>query len=69
MPRSVARPRLERKAGVPGAAFLLSLCLTARLESGVEVCATRLEEEVEDDAAVSFFIMLLFFSLLNIQTG
>lgn len=64
MPRSVARPKLERKAGVAGAAFLLSLCLTARLVREVEVCDTRLEEEeedeVEDDTAVSVFIMVPF---------
>lgn len=67
IPRSVARPRLERKAGVTGAAFLLSLCLTARLVREVEVCDTRLEEEevvevVEDNAAVSVFNIVPFFT-------
>lgn len=58
MPRSVARPRLERKAGVVGVAFLPSLCLAARLDRGAEVCDTRPAEEVEvEETVVSVFII------------
>lgn len=45
MPRSVARPRLERKAGVVDVVFLVSLCFAARLAWVVEVCGVEEEEE------------------------
>lgn len=47
MPRSVARPRLERKAGVVDVVFLVSLCFAARLAWVVEVCGVEEEEEEE----------------------
>ena len=49
MPRSVARPRLERKAGVVDVGFLLSLCFAARLAWVVEVCGVEEEEEEEEE--------------------
>lgn len=62
MPRRVALPRLERKAGVVDVVFLLSLCFAARLAWIVRVCGVEDETTLDGEEIVaSVSILGLFF--------
>lgn len=68
MPRRVALPRLERKAGVVDVVFLLSLCFAARLAWVVRVCGVEDETTLDGEEIVaSVSILGLFFVCVSLR--
>lgn len=68
MPRRVALPRLERKAGVVDVVFLLSLCFAARLAWVVRVCGVEDETTLDGEEIVaSVSILGLFFFCVSLR--
>lgn len=62
MPRRVARPRLERNAGVVDEFFLLSLCLDVRLGwvvNGPGGETTLDEEDIDASFSILEFIIII----------